>query len=58
MIYSKRMKLMIDNVLKERRLTFSRASDTSPSAKALTENGSKPRENRMELKMAIVVKAW
>ena len=40
------------------KLTFSLERDTLASAKALTEKGSRPRENLMELKMAMMAKAW
>lgn len=38
-------------------LTLSRESDTAASAKALTDMGIRARQNLMELKMAMVVKA-
>ena len=40
------------------KLTLSLARDTLASAKAFTEKGSRPRENLMELKMAMMAKAW
>lgn len=39
-------------------LTLSRVIDTAASARAFTLKGSRARQNLMELKMAMVVKAW
>lgn len=40
------------------KFTLSRAIETAASATAFTHKGSRAKQNLMELKMAMVVKAW
>lgn len=52
--------ITVHNILKEvavGKYTLNLFRDTTASARAFTHSGSRARENLMELKMAIVVKA-